>query len=251
MEGGATKPIGQIKTGDKVEAADPDTGKHKGPREVTATWINYDKDLVDLTVEAADGTSSTLHTTSKHPFWDDTLHTWVPAGRLQAHHSLNTVKNAHVTVLSVRATPGAANRWNLTVAQLHTYYVLAGATPILVHNVCKIVAENDSGRFGDLNPGPVGDGLEAHHMPQDGLGFLARNEGGAIVMKQADHALTRTYKSLGRATKAAEIGLPFRTVLARDVWDLRRIGQQQYGDPGYYNSGIQGLLAYYRKIGML
>ncbi|MBC9730902.1 HNH endonuclease, partial [Streptomyces sp. TRM68367] len=37
-------------------------------------------------------------------------------------------------IIAVRTTPGAAYRWNLTVQQLHTYYVLAGATPILVHN---------------------------------------------------------------------------------------------------------------------
>ena len=130
--------------------------------------------------------------------------------------------------------------------------MVAGDTSVLVHNVkCKIVAENDAGAYGDLSPGVVGDGLEANHMPQDALGFLPREEGGAIVMTAADHALTRTYKAKGRATKAAEAGLPFRTVLARDIWDLRRIGQQQHGDPSYFNKGIQGLLSYYRKKGMI
>ncbi|MBC9731521.1 hypothetical protein H8R17_45120, partial [Streptomyces sp. TRM68367] len=37
-------------------------------------------------------------------------------------------------IIAVRTTPGAAYRWNLTVQQLHTYYVLAGETPVLVHN---------------------------------------------------------------------------------------------------------------------
>ncbi len=45
--------------------------------------------------------------------------------------------------------------------------------------------------------------------------------------------------------------MPFRTVLARDVWDLRRIGPLNYGGPGYFNKGIQGLFAYYRKTGQL
>lgn len=76
-----------------------------------------------------------MHTTSKHPFWDDAAHAWVTAGKLKPGHTLNTDKNHHATVLATRITPGAANRWNLTVAQLHTYYVLAGTTPILVHNV--------------------------------------------------------------------------------------------------------------------
>ncbi|WP_280725405.1 hypothetical protein [Kitasatospora sp. MAA4] len=39
-------------------------------------------------------------------------------------------------VLTVTVTPGEADRYNLTVADLHTYYVLAGATPVLVHNSC-------------------------------------------------------------------------------------------------------------------
>ncbi|WP_331724184.1 polymorphic toxin-type HINT domain-containing protein (plasmid) [Streptomyces longwoodensis] len=254
MDGGKTKPIGQVKPGDKVEAADPETGKHEGPREVTAQFVDDDDDLIDLAIEDSKGYTSVLHTTSKHPFWDDTAHKWVPASHLTLLHALKTATNGHVYVTAIATVPGEADMYNLTVKDLHTYYVISGGSPVLVHNACKTyktVAENDAGRFGDLNPGQVGDGLEAHHMPQDGLGFLPRNEGGAIVMKQADHALTRTYKAKGRATKAAESGLPFRTVLARDIWDLRRIGQQQYGDPSYYNPGIQGLLSYYRTIGML
>ncbi|MCZ4119248.1 polymorphic toxin-type HINT domain-containing protein [Streptomyces sp. H39-S7] len=137
MDQGQTKPIGDITVGDKVEAADPDTGKHAGPHTVTATIINYDTDLLDVTVRGEDGKPATLHTTSKHPFWDDTTHTWVPAGKLQPGHALNTDEDQHVTVLTLHITPGAANRYNLTVAELHTYYVLAGQTPVLVHNTCQ------------------------------------------------------------------------------------------------------------------
>ncbi|WP_405587894.1 polymorphic toxin-type HINT domain-containing protein [Streptomyces sp. NBC_01190] len=93
--------------------------------------------------------NSCVHTpgvtsTSKHPFWDDTTHQWVPAGKLKPGHALNTDKNLHAKVLSLRTTPGAANRWNLTVAQLHTYYVLAGSVPVLVHNsnTCGPTYEN-------------------------------------------------------------------------------------------------------------
>ncbi|MEV6795922.1 polymorphic toxin-type HINT domain-containing protein [Streptomyces sp. NPDC051320] len=134
MEKGKTKPIGKIKKGDKVEAADPETGKHKGPRPVTARWINHDDDLVDLTIRKQDGSKAVLHTTSKHPFWDDTTHTWVPAGHLARGHALNTSSNTHVFVTAITVRAGAANMYNLTVRQLHTYYVLSGATPVLVHN---------------------------------------------------------------------------------------------------------------------
>jgi RHS repeat-associated protein len=141
MAHGKTKPIGKIKTGDKVEAANPKTGKHRGSRTVQHVWINHDHDLFDLTIRTKDGHTATLHTTANHPFWDDTAHTWVPAGKLKPGHALNTAHNHHAYVVALHATPGAANRWNLTVQQLHTYYVLAGSTPILVHNtsgLCRL-----------------------------------------------------------------------------------------------------------------
>ncbi|MEU6217225.1 polymorphic toxin-type HINT domain-containing protein [Streptomyces sp. NPDC047022] len=134
LEDGKTKPIGKIKTGDKVQAADPKTGKHKGARTVQHVWINHDHDLLDLTIRTNDGHTATLHTTANHPFWNDTTHTWTAAGKLHHGDALNTANNTHAYVVSTHTTPGTANRWNLTVQQLHTYYVVAGTTPILVHN---------------------------------------------------------------------------------------------------------------------
>ncbi|MEW2300872.1 polymorphic toxin-type HINT domain-containing protein [Streptomyces sp. NPDC006655] len=151
LEKGKTKPIGKIKAGDKVEAADPKTGKHRGVRTVQHVWINHDHDLLDVTIRAKDGHTSTLHTTANHPFWDDSTHTWVPAGQLQPGDALNTDTNGHVYVVATRATPGIADRWNLTVQQLHTYYVLAGTTPILVHN-CNIDVDAASQSGAKIDP---------------------------------------------------------------------------------------------------
>jgi RHS repeat-associated protein len=131
---GKTKPIGQLQIGDKVEAADPQTGQDEGPQTVSATLVNRDHDLVDVTVRGEDGKPSTIHTTSKHPFWDATTHTWTPAAKLLTGHNLLTDTGRRISVLAVRWTGGTANRYNLTVAKLHTYYVLAGTTPVLVHN---------------------------------------------------------------------------------------------------------------------
>ncbi|MEU8975944.1 RHS repeat-associated core domain-containing protein [Streptomyces monashensis] len=145
MSGGKTKPIGKIKVGDRVEAADPKNGKHQGPRTVQHVWINHDHDLLDVIIRAKGGQTATLHTTANHPFWDNTTHTWVPAGQLHYGDALNTATNSHAYVLATRTTPGAANRWNLTVQQLHTYYVLAGGVPILVHNSNGCVLTNGQG----------------------------------------------------------------------------------------------------------
>ncbi|WP_308367566.1 polymorphic toxin-type HINT domain-containing protein [Streptomyces sp. ISL-36] len=135
MENGSTKPIAEITAGDKVEAADEETGEANGSRTVVATWAHDDSDLIDLTVRLPDGETETIHTTAEHPFWDTTTHTWVPAGGLAPGHALSTPDSA-VYVVKVQHTPGTATRYNLTVNQLHTFYVLAGATPVLVHNHC-------------------------------------------------------------------------------------------------------------------
>ncbi|MGW0771892.1 polymorphic toxin-type HINT domain-containing protein [Streptomyces sp. NPDC002676] len=96
--------------------------------------INHDHDLVDVTIQTGRRHTDVLHTTSKHPFWDDTFHSWMRAGHLKPGHNLETATNHHARILTVRTRTGAADMYNLTVQQLHTYYVLAGVTPVLVHN---------------------------------------------------------------------------------------------------------------------
>ncbi|WP_307783110.1 polymorphic toxin-type HINT domain-containing protein [Streptomyces sp. MBT53] len=148
MADGNTKAIGKIKAGDKVQAANPKTGKHQGARTVQHVWINHDHDLLDVTIRTKDGHTATIHTTANHPFWDDTRHTWVPAGKLHRGDALNTDTNNHAYVVTTKTTPGAADRWNLTVQQLHTYYVLAGSTSVLVHNSsCTSLPSTSTDRF--------------------------------------------------------------------------------------------------------
>ncbi|MFE4621869.1 RHS repeat-associated core domain-containing protein [Streptomyces mirabilis] len=161
MEGGKSKPIAKIKIGDRVEAANPKTGKHQGARTVQHVWINRDHDLLDLTIRTKDGHTATLHTTANHPFWDDTTHTWVPAGKLHHGDALNTPTNHHAYVVAPHPTPGTANRWNLTVQQLHTYYVLAGDTPVLVHN-CNFA------------PGKADEHFDKHVLGLDDAGQATR-----------------------------------------------------------------------------
>jgi RHS repeat-associated protein len=122
MAGGTQKAIGKIKAGDKVESADPSTGKEVGGRTVQHVWINHDNDLLDVTVNTGTGHVSTIHTTANHPFWDETTHTWTRADHLKTGDKLASTNGRHPTVLTTKTTPGAANRWNLTVSQLHTYY---------------------------------------------------------------------------------------------------------------------------------
>ena len=143
MAGGKTKAISKIKTGDHVETADPTTGKPDGTHTVTATLVHHDNNLLNVKIHEKLGQTATLNTTTEHPFWDATLHIWVPASQLTPGHTLATPTAAHAYVASVQPVTGSADRYNLTVDQAHTYYVLAGTTPILVHNTA---ADCGSGR---------------------------------------------------------------------------------------------------------
>ncbi|MFJ6988640.1 MULTISPECIES: polymorphic toxin-type HINT domain-containing protein [unclassified Streptomyces] len=134
LASGKSKEISKVGPGDKVAAADPETGKRKGARTVTAGLVHLDDDLLDVIVRDAVGAMSTLRSTADHPFWNDTRHTWTRAADLRPGDLLNTATDTHVQVVTVKDRPGSADMYNLTVADLHTYYVLAGETPVLVHN---------------------------------------------------------------------------------------------------------------------
>jgi hypothetical protein len=138
MADGTTKAIGDIKIGDKVTATDPAT-RQTTPEPVTVLHANNDTELTDLVV-ATDTGVDTVHTTQGHPFWDDSQHAWVKAGDLKVGEKLHTPDHRPVTVLTVHNFSGAKTMDNLTVNALHTYYVVAGSTPVLVHNCGGSVA---------------------------------------------------------------------------------------------------------------
>jgi hypothetical protein len=172
MADGTSKPILTIKEGDKVESADPTTGKDVGGRTVQKVWLNHDSNLVDVEISTESGNSAVLHTTDNHPFWDETTATWVPAGELKPGDRVNSTGDKHPVVLSVTATFGEADRYNLTVDQLHTYYVVAGDTPVLVHNTDGCGPEflyhytNKAGQDAIVDSGTLNPSLKAL-KPQD------------------------------------------------------------------------------------
>jgi hypothetical protein len=140
---GGTKPIKDVAVNDRVVATDPDTGQ-TAAEPVTDLHLNRDTDLTDVTVAAAVGiavgsATATLHTTQHHPFWDNTSGTWVDAKDLVAGHELRGPDGTGVQVVAVHNFAGAQYMRDLTVADVHTYYVVAGTTPVLVHNCDSVV----------------------------------------------------------------------------------------------------------------
>ncbi|WP_214324798.1 DNRLRE domain-containing protein [Nonomuraea sediminis] len=139
MADGTRKRIEDVKIGDEVIATDPETGKTVA-RKITALHRNNDTAMADVVVEASSGRASTINTTQEHPFWSVTRNKWVNARELLRGEKLRTVSGDTVRVLAVRAFVRAQVMYNLTVDDIHTYYVLVGDQAILVHNSgpCKI-----------------------------------------------------------------------------------------------------------------
>jgi RHS repeat-associated protein len=129
MADGTHKPIEDVEVGDKVLAADPETGE-TGPRVVTAVWHHQDS-VMDLAM--ADG--AVVTTTEDHPYWNATDSAWEQADQLDPGDALLTADGSVVPIVGLDPmSERTATAHNLTVADIYTYFVMAGGRPILVHN---------------------------------------------------------------------------------------------------------------------
>ena len=171
MADGTTKKIEDVKVGDVVMATDPETGE-QGPRRVTAIWPHQD-DLYTLTVNG-----KTIITTEDHPYWDVTDREWERADKLDIGDELLTPDGQTATVDGfTTASHRYTDAYNLTVDELHTYYVLAGNTPVLVHNTGPLC-----GVHGGASGSPAGLGLVEGSAPAKAFDMLdkVKNRTGGI-----------------------------------------------------------------------
>ena len=133
MSDGTTKPIDQVKVGDKITNAQPDSATTETDT-VTAVHVTYtDRDYDQLTIATPDG-PKTITSTAEHLFWDARTHSWVEADNLNIGDLVDTPDGGHIMVLASRHYKAVQTTYNLTVQNTHTYYVEAGNTPVLVHN---------------------------------------------------------------------------------------------------------------------
>ncbi|MFD9799897.1 polymorphic toxin-type HINT domain-containing protein [Streptomyces sp. NPDC059071] len=221
---GSTKAIKDLKPGDKVLATDEKTGE-TAAKDVSATIVGEgEKHLVKITVDT-DGTkgdrTAPITATDGHPFWVPALRKWIDAKDLKPGQWLRTSAGTHVQITAVRAWTQPASVRNLTVADFHTYYVLAGAAAVLVHN-CQ--SGENGGWYGGLTRNGSGAGKEVNHMPakaplKKSTG-ISKHSGPAIRMDAADH----------RALYSTGYGLPTQ------AWHMR---QKELLDAGDLRGAIQ------------
>nr|WP_228044366.1 RICIN domain-containing protein [Streptomyces ferrugineus] len=133
MADGSHRPISQLAVGDLVKATDPATGQLRA-RQVTDTFRHDTRRLVDIVV--ADG--GRLESTAGHKFYV-VDRGWTLVSDLRVGDRLRTSDGSVRAVTALHDRSGLAPRtvYDLTVDDLHTFFVLAGATPVLVHN-CKV-----------------------------------------------------------------------------------------------------------------
>ncbi len=182
MADGTTAPIQRIKTGDTVLATDPETGT-TGPRPVDATiYTPDDVNFTGITLRSEAGQGS-LTATDHHPFWSENRKRWTDAAGLNAGDTLRTPSGAAVEIEKVTRWKELQGAYNLTVNDLHTYYVVAGSTPVLVHNTnpedcAKRVAALVKAEFAKVDEVAVELGYEGK-----------RNDFGKLVWGRGDDSL--------------------------------------------------------------
>ncbi|MGW1279554.1 polymorphic toxin-type HINT domain-containing protein [Streptomyces tsukubensis] len=149
MADGGTKPIEEVKNGDQVLATDPETGETAVETVVAEIKGEGSKKLIEITVDtdgAKGTTTAEITATDGHPFWVADLKKWMDAEDLVAGNWLRTGAGTLVQIAAVERRTVQATVHNLTVSDLHTYYALAGPTPVLVHN-CPTGSRGPQGKF--------------------------------------------------------------------------------------------------------
>jgi hypothetical protein len=187
LANGHPRPIEKLERGDLVVATDPLTGV-RAVKPVTATISAVgDKRLVDITIDT-DGSrgkdAATITATHNHPFWVPAVSAWVDAEHLSSQQWLRTSAGTLVQISAVRHRTANTRVHNLTVADIHTYHVLAGRTPVLVHNCGETLYRspqrgNRASESRGLNP--------ANHTHRDpnGRSYAFLGESEAVVRQYA------------------------------------------------------------------
>ncbi|MFJ9154222.1 ricin-type beta-trefoil lectin domain protein [Streptomyces sp. NPDC102270] len=137
---GSRKDIRDVRFGDRLLATDPDSGSTRG-EPVTRTFSHPSTDLVDITLAVG----GSLTSTSGHKFFV-TGRGWTLASGLRPGDSLRTPGGSLRTVATVLDRDALAPQtvYDLTVSGLHTFYAVAGGTPVLVHNCSDLILDEAS-----------------------------------------------------------------------------------------------------------
>ncbi|MEW5352706.1 hypothetical protein E0E62_09540 [Streptomyces sp. 16-176A] len=139
MADGNVREIQDVTAGDMVLNAQPGSTTVERHYVALTHRTTTDTRFTDLTVATENG-RHTLTSTTNHPFYDLTIGSWTEAGQLRTGDRLQTTEHGTVTVQGVTSYTKPQVTYDLTVAGVHTYFVMAGDVPLLVHNIsCRTI----------------------------------------------------------------------------------------------------------------
>lgn len=169
LASGESKPIEDLAPGDTVLAGDPASGENSPEKVVAAIEGVGTKTIIDIDIDI-DGPYGnqveTVSATHNHPIWVDGSG-WLEAIDLRVGDRLMAPDGdlVHVAEVSVRQVDEAV--YNLTVASVHTYYVLAGTVPVLVHN-CGTATVTWQGKHAWIEVKVNGETVSTHRRGGEG-----------------------------------------------------------------------------------
>jgi Pretoxin HINT domain len=150
--GASTKPIQGVAVSDQIADSDPYSpiGQH---HTITATHaIAADRDFIRPTVSGTG--SGTINVTADHLFYD-TTGSWTEAADLDPSDHLQAPGDGITTVQDIQPYTAASTTYLLTIDGVHTYYVEAGSTPVLVHNRGEGTILGDTSSLGGWIPSSI------------------------------------------------------------------------------------------------
>ncbi|GAB3164928.1 RHS repeat-associated core domain-containing protein [Amycolatopsis stemonae] len=134
LSNGTSKPIDQLQNGDTVLSTDTESGTTQ-PHAVVGTIVHTDEDQRTQVTTP----SGSLTATDWHLVWVDEVGGWVQIRSVVPGEHLHSPDGHEVVVTGVRHFSQANPVYDITVDAVHTFYVLAGSAPVLVHN-CNVAS---------------------------------------------------------------------------------------------------------------
>ncbi len=134
MADGSTKPIEDIVAGEWVMGDNPEDNKPPKAYIVTDILESQTNRIIRITLDDDDGFGGSIESTGKHPYWTENRG-WQYAENIQAGDVFRDENGGINSVVSVETEFRESPTYNLTVDQVHTYFVVTEGKSVLVHNI--------------------------------------------------------------------------------------------------------------------
>nr|WP_307626941.1 polymorphic toxin-type HINT domain-containing protein [Streptomyces turgidiscabies] len=213
MADGTRRPIKDVRVGDLVLATDPASGKAR-PEPVTDTFRHDTNHLADITLAGA----GTLTSTTGHRVYVADRG-WVRVSDLRVGERLRAGDGSLRTVTALHDRVGMASQrvYDLTVEDLHTFYVRSEgrhAADLLVHNCVNLSDEKvypESGAHTlskHVERSPAGAVADAQENLRKGLAPISTLWTNADIAQQAvDRVLAQYFFPNGKKNAARRAAL--------------------------------------------